>query len=102
MDTSYNIMILVLAGFLLCVLMNPIADASEKKAPEIHTVLPFDQIPAIFKPEFVSADSAEIGPDAPVIGVSLGKESHAYSMVLLNHHEIVNDRVNGHPIATTW
>ena len=69
---------------------------------DIHTVLPFDAIPAIFEPEFVDAGEADVRGDSPMIGVSLNGEQHAYSMVLLNHHEIVNDRVGGEPIATTW
>ena len=69
---------------------------------EIHTVLPLDAIPAIDNPEFVAADLADIDEDAPVIGLSVGDESHAYSMYLLNGHEIVNDWIGGQPIATTW
>ena len=79
-----------------------ISYAQEIAPPQIHTVLPFDQIPAIWKPEFVSAKDADIHADSPVIGVVLGNEAHAYSMILLNHHEIVNDVLNNQPIATTW
>ena len=71
-------------------------------APEIHTVLPFDGIPAIFDPKFVSAENADIDPSSPMIGVDLNGEQHAYSSSILNHHEIVNDVVGGKPIATTW
>lgn len=69
---------------------------------EIHTVLPVDAIPAVFKPEFVSAEVADVGDSAPMIGVSINGEHHAYSMYLLNGHEIVNDVVGGKPVATTW
>jgi len=79
-----------------------ISYAQETDPPKIHTVLPFDQIPAIWNPKFVSAKDADIHADAPVIGVVLGNEAHAYSMILLNHHEIVNDVLNNQPIATTW
>jgi len=37
-----------------------------------------------------------------MIGVSIDEEHHAYSMVLLNAHEIVNDVVGNSAIATTW
>lgn len=68
----------------------------------VHDVLAPDAIPAIDKPQFVSANKADIAPDAPVIGVSIGGEHHAYSLHLLNGYEIVNDVVGGKPIATTW
>ena len=69
---------------------------------EIHTVLPIDAIPAIFSPEFVSAEEANVRDDSPMIGVSIGDEQHAYSMYMLNAHEIVNDYFGDKPIATTW
>ncbi len=69
---------------------------------EIHTVLPVDAIPAIFDPNFVAAELADVSDNAPMIGVSLNGEHHAYSMYLLNGHEIVNDTVGNEPIATTW
>ena len=70
--------------------------------PEIHTVLPQDAIPAIFDPEFVPAEQADARDNAPMIGLSINGEHHAYSMYLLNGHEIVNDIVGGKPVATTW
>ena len=62
----------------------------------------FDAIPAIIDPQFVSADEAKLDADAPVIGVTFNDESHAYSLYLLNGHEIVNDIVGAQKIATTW
>lgn len=69
---------------------------------QIHTVLPQDAIPAIFEPEFVSVAKADVHKDAPMIAVSINGEHHAYSMFMLNRHEIVNDVVGGEPVATTW
>ena len=68
----------------------------------IRTLLPFDAIPAIKNPQFVPAAEAKLDADAPVIGVTFNGESHAYSLYLLNGHEIVNDVVGGKKIATTW
>ena len=68
----------------------------------IRTLLPFDAIPAITEPQFVSANAAKLDANAPVIGVTFNDESHAYSLYLLNGHEIVNDVVGGLNIATTW
>lgn len=69
---------------------------------EIKYVLPKDAIPAIKNPKFVKADEAYLDPDEPVIGLTINGESHAYSVYLLNSHEIVNDIVGGKPVAVTW
>ncbi len=63
---------------------------------------PLGGIPAITEPNFVPADQAKIGNDAFVIGVCLKGECCAYSLRLLNHHEIVNDNLGGEPVAVTW
>ena len=77
-------------------------DSEDYSNDEIRTLLPFDAIPAITDPQFVSAGAAQLDADAPVIGVTFNGESHAYSLYLLNGHEIVNDVVGGMNIATTW
>lgn len=76
--------------------------AADNDKDPIITLLKFDAIPAITKPQFVPAGKAKLDPDAPVIGVTFNGESHAYSLYLLNGHEIVNDVVGGKKIATTW
>ena len=78
------------------------AGAADYTDDAIRTLLPFDAIPAITDPQFVSANAAKLDPDAPVIGVTFNSESRAYSLYLLNGHEIVNDLVGGQKIATTW
>ncbi len=78
------------------------ATAADTDKDPIITLLRFDQIPAITKPQFVPAAIADLDPNAPVIGVTINDESHAYSLYLLNGHEIVNDVIGGEKIATTW
>ncbi len=75
---------------------------SEGRNRDIVYVLPKDAIPAITDPGFISAKEAEVEGDSPFIGVTFNDESHAYSMNILNRHEIVNDVVGGEEIATTW
>lgn len=89
----------ILTLLLTCALCTSAADHDNDP---IRTLLPFDAIPAITKPQFVPAAVADLDPDAPVIGVTFNDESHAYSLYLLNGHEIVNDVVGGKKIATTW
>ena len=82
--------------------LNAIASAKDYSDDRILTVLPYDAIPAILKPEFVAANKAKVAADSPVIGVNFNGDSRAYSINLLNGHEIVNDEVGGVKIATTW
>jgi len=69
------------------------------------TLLDFDAIPSIEDPTFVEAALADgfLAPDEPVLGV-IGRNGtvHAYSAWQLDAHEIVNDVLDGEPIAATW
>jgi len=88
------------------------ATASPKKEakstiPEIppagvKQVIPRGDIPAIFDPVFVGASEAQIPDDAWVLGVAIGAEAHAYSLNLLNSHEVVNDRIGEKNFAAVW
>ena len=70
----------------------------------IVTLLPYDAIPAILRPEFVSAEDAdaELDPESLVIGLSIDGDHRAYSIPTLSSYEIVNDTVGGAPVAVTW
>ncbi|MGQ4809888.1 hypothetical protein NKDENANG_03324 [Candidatus Entotheonellaceae bacterium PAL068K] len=78
-----------------------VSQAAETQ-PKIFTVLPLDAIPAILDSKFVPATEAEIEDASAMIGVVFHDDAHAYSPVLLNSHEIVNNVVGGVKIATTW
>ena len=77
-----------------------LADTLEKD--EIIYALPPDAIPAIKNPEFVPASEAGLDDNEPVIGVTMNGESRAYSVYLMNHHEIVNDKIGDDVFAVTW
>lgn len=65
--------------------------------------LPKDTIPALTNPEFVPAEKADsMTPDERVMGVVINDEPRAYPLRILNSHEIVNDDIQGQPIAVTW
>ena len=65
---------------------------------------PKDGIPSIDDPTFVSVAAASdwVGPKEPVIAVQHGGVARAYPLQLLTHHEIVNDRIAGTPVAVTF
>ncbi len=73
-----------------------------QKRGEIQYVLPRDAIPSIKAPEFIPADKAGLDDNEPVVGITINGESHAYSVYLLNHHEIVNDRIGNMAFAVAW
>lgn len=81
------------------------ADADMIEGSPLITLLEPDGIPSINAPRFVSADEARLfmTADESVLGV-VGRRGTAkcYSAWQLDDHEIVNDRIDGEPIAATW
>lgn len=65
-------------------------------------ILPRGRIAAIRNPVFVSAEEAEIADETWVFGVVIDGQARAYSLNLLNHHEVVNDQVRDHSFAAVW
>ncbi len=65
---------------------------------------PKDGIPSIDNPVFVPVDEADRFADRePVIEIPLpGLEGRAYPLSVLMWHEIVNDTVDGRPLAVTY
>lgn len=65
---------------------------------------PKDGIPSIDDPSFVSAETAAgwLEPSSPVMVVEREGETRAYPLAILMHHEIVNDRIGGIPVAVTY
>jgi len=68
----------------------------------VEQLLPRGQIAAVFEPEFVSADEAGISDDAWVLGIVVEGVAKAYSLNLLNRHEVVNDRSGETAFAAVW
>lgn len=64
---------------------------------------PKDGIPALTDPPLLRRRDATYLNDAErVAGVSLGEESRAYPLKILNYHEIVNDKLGDIPVAVTY
>jgi uncharacterized protein DUF3179 len=64
---------------------------------------PKDAIPALTDPPALRAqDAGYLNGADRVVGVSLGDESRAYPLKILNYHEIVNDKLGGVTIAVTY
>lgn len=65
----------------------------------VRDVLPRDAIPSIDDPEFGPDYFGDPGDDVLVVD---GSPPRAYPIRILSYHEIVNDTVDGRPIAVTW
>lgn len=62
-----------------------------------------DGIPSIDDPKFdVTGDIDFIKDDDLITAIQVGDDIRGYPNVILNYHEIVNDRVNGVPVAVTY
>jgi hypothetical protein len=71
---------------------------------EIRASVARDAIPALTRPEFLSADQADrlLKRSERVLGVALNGEAKAYPLRILNWHELVNDSLGGQPVLVTW
>lgn len=65
-------------------------------------VIPRGAIPAIDDPEYVPAGEARIRDEAWILGVVIDGQARAYSLDLLNHHEVVNDSIGDTNFAAVW
>ncbi len=62
-----------------------------------------DGIPAILKPRFVHARQATfLKSEDRILGIAQERKAKAYSIKILNWHEIVNDTLGGKPILVTF
>ncbi len=77
-------------------------ETEEELPPGVEQILPRGHIAAITEPEFVVAAEAEIPDEAWVLGVAINGQAKAYSLNLLNRHEVVNDRFGDLPVAAVW
>jgi hypothetical protein len=93
-------------GLFLTALLWPaegIGQRNQSDPPDgFREILPRGRIAAIFEPEYVSAEKARIRPDAWVLGVVIDGQARAYSLTLLNSHEVVNDRIGDTSFAAVW
>jgi hypothetical protein len=67
----------------------------------ISSIIPKDGIPALSNPSFAT-DASFLNDDDLVLGVVINGLAKAYPHNIGWWHEIVNDRVGGHPISVTF
>ena len=76
--------------------------SSAERPRGFEQILPRGRISAIDDPVYVSARSARIPDRAWVLGFVIEGQAFAYSLNLLNAHEVVNDEASGQPFAAVW
>ena len=77
--------------------------APQQDVPEGYVqILDRGGIPAIDDPVYVPAAEANIRDEAWVLGVVIDGEARAYSLELLNSHEVVNDTIGNTDFAAVW
>jgi hypothetical protein len=78
------------------------ARAGEGLPPAFKQIIPRGRIASVDGPRFVPAEKARIPPEGWVLGVVVDGQARAYSLNLLNRHEIVNDRIGDKTFAAVW
>ncbi len=77
--------------------------APQQDMPEGYVqILERGGIPAIDDPVYVPAAEANIRDEAWVLGVVIDGQARAYSLELLNSHEVVNDTIGDTDFAAVW
>jgi carotenoid cleavage dioxygenase-like enzyme len=96
----------VTGALLLSVAMSAPASAAKGEDTDLpadfRQIIPRGRIASVDHPVFVPAAEAEISDDAWVLGVEIDGQAKAYSLNLLNQHEIINDRFGEKPVAAVW
>ncbi len=60
------------------------------------------EISAITNPDYVTADNAVLNKNSYVLGVVVKGQARAYSLNILNNHEVVNDTIGDFAYAAVW
>ncbi len=94
---------LAAAALLAGILPATPATARQQEVPEGYVqILERGGIPAIDDPVYVPAAEAQIRDEAWVLGVVIEGQARAYSLELLNSHEVVNDTIGDTDFAAVW
>jgi hypothetical protein len=89
-------------GLSVLVVLSACSSKDNYEFADYEQILPRGAIAAITEPEYVNAAEAEIDDDSYVLGVVISGQARAYSLNLLNHHEIVNDKIGDLAYAAVW
>lgn len=92
----------LLCGAMVGVAALPSAAAAQDKPEGFEQILQRGQIASVDAPVYVTAEEAEIPDDAWVLGAVIEGQALAFSVNLLNSHEVVNDKIGDTAFAAVW
>lgn len=78
------------------------AGAEDALPSAFKQIIPRGRIASVDAPRFVPAEKARVPPEAWILGVVVEGQVRAYSLNLLNRHEIVNDQIGNKTFAAVW
>ncbi len=78
------------------------AEAIQQQPAGYQQILPRGRIASIDDPIYVPAAEATIRDEAWVLGVVIDGQARAFSLELLNTHEVVNDSIGDINFAAVW
>ena len=81
---------------------DPLVAQEKELFDDFQQILPRGGIPGIINPVYVTAEEASIADNSWILGVVINDQARAYSLNLLNHHEIVNDVIDTTAFAAVW
>jgi hypothetical protein len=75
---------------------------TDKKPKGYRQILPRGRLASVDQPRYVAASEAKLSETTWVLGVVIEGQARAYSLNLLNAHEVVNDAIGGTSFAAVW
>ena len=87
---------------LLSALVLALPGTAEDRPEGFERILERGRIAAIDTPVYVAAEAARIPEDAWVLGFVIDGSAFAYSLNLLDAHEVVNDKAGDQAFAAVW
>ena len=93
---------ILLTSLYIILFINGLIAQEDDLFKQFRQLLPRGGIPAIINPTYVTATEADISDNTWILGIEIDGQTRAYSLNLLNHHEIVNDAINKTVFAAVW
>lgn len=101
MAGAFVAMVVASVAFTATASMSALAQSSSAP-PSFEQILPRGRIAAVDDPVFVPAAEAKVLPESWVLGVLIEGQPRAFSLAVLNSHEIVNDSIGDTNYAAVW
>lgn len=93
---------IILCGAMVSVVALPSTAVAQDKPEGFEQILQRGRIASIDAPVYVTAEEADIPDDAWVLGAVIEGQALAFSVNLLNSHEVVNDKIGDTAFAAVW